>query len=171
MFFVDFFRYGYQSIVYCKILKKIYKDEKLPERLSQLLKFPIQMDKIGRLYTVLNPFLLENDGSTPPYEYDIYGNRQIPVAYIEKWIMDRLNIANSYILAQNIFDLVTYTLRPVSINDIYKNNINLDISRIRENFLFIIEPLPYKPFFKAFKKMMWFLFILIICTIVILLLF
>ena len=114
--------------IYCKILKKIYKDEQIIERFSQLFGTEFRMDWVGRIYTVINPNIINDnfDSNTQIFEYGNNGFTNEP--YIEKWIMTKLNIVKDFILANNLFDLLTYEIKRIDDYD---------------NYLFVIKPITF----------------------------
>lgn len=126
MIIYRFFKYLILNIKYTKILNKIYKEENISQNLSLLFKSNFKQDWIGRLYTVINPNLLGEDFdiNTIIYEYGEEGLNN--KAFVERWIMTRLNIAQSFIQANNLFDLLTYDIKKLDDYD---------------NYLFIIQPI------------------------------
>lgn len=136
MIIYRFFKYLILNIKYTKILNKIYENENIIENLSVLFKSEFKQDWIGRLYTVINPNILGDDFdmNTIIYEYDESGlNNKV---FVERWIMTRLNIAQSFIQANNLFDLLTYDIRKIDEYD---------------NYLFIIEPITTRDCLKYTK--------------------
>lgn len=126
MIIYRFFKYLFLNIKYTKILSKVYDNENIIENLSNLFKSQFKKDWIGRLYTVINPNLLGDDFdiNTIIYEYDETGLNNN--AFVERWIMGKLNIAQSFIQTNNLFDLLTYKIEKLDEYD---------------NYLFIIEPI------------------------------
>lgn len=126
MIIYRFFKYLILNIKYTKILNKIYKEENISQNLSLLFKSNFKQDWICRLYTVINPNLLGEDFdiNTIIYEYGEEGLNN--KAFVERWIMTRLNIAQSFIQANNLFDLLTYDIKKLDDYD---------------NYLFIIQPI------------------------------
>lgn len=112
---------------YNRILKKVYKQENLLENLGQLLNTRFRIDWIGRVYAVINPSIRNNqyDANSQIYEYGPNGLSDLPG--VESWLMKRLNIAQQFIQAKNLFDLLTFKLEKIDDNN---------------NFLFILQPLP-----------------------------
>ena len=43
------------NVKYTKLIKKVYKDEDLLNKFSQLFGTEFRMDWVGRIYTVINP--------------------------------------------------------------------------------------------------------------------
>lgn len=138
-----FIKYLILHLRYTKILKKVYKDENLLDNLSSLFKVPFKMDWMGRVYAVFNPHI--QDGVFNPnnqiYEYDENGLTN--KAYIESYIMNQLNIAKRFILASNLFDLLTYKIKKIDDHD---------------NYLFIMQSITYDDFEKATKRFIWLFF-------------
>lgn len=128
MVFYNFIKNLILNIKYTKLLKKIYKDEKLIERFSKLFGTEFRIDWVGRIYAVLNPNILNDklDLNTQIFEYSETGFSNSP--YIEKWIMTKLNIVKDFIMANNLFDLLTYELKRLDDYD---------------NYLFIIKPITF----------------------------
>lgn len=136
MIIYRFFKYLFLNIKYTKILNKVYYDENIIGNLSNLFKSQFKKDWIGRLYTVINPNLLGDDFdiNTIIYEYDENGLNN--KSFVERWIMTRLNIAQSFIRANNLFDLLTYKIEKLDDYD---------------NYLFIIEPITLQDCLKYTK--------------------
>lgn len=123
------------------ILKKVYKTENIIPNLSSMFKSNFKMDWIGRIYTILNPNLNdmgEFDTNTQIYEYGEEGLKND--MYVEKWIMNKLNIASQFITNNNLFELLTYDLKKIDDYD---------------NYLFIMQPLTLKSLFTSFKWMIY----------------
>ena len=133
----NFIKYLILNIKYTRILKRIYKDEQIPENLSKLFNTNFKIDWIGRMYTVINPNLIDGiyDASSQIFEYDERGLSND--AYIERFIMQKLNIASNYIKANNLFDLLTYEIKKLDEYD---------------NYLFIIKPITLDDFVKNSKR-------------------
>lgn len=133
----NFIKYLILNIKYTRILKRIYKDEQIPENLSKLFNTNFKIDWIGRMYTVINPNLIDGiyDTSSQIFEYDERGLSND--AYIERFIMQKLNIASNYIKANNLFDLLTYEIKKLDEYD---------------NYLFIIKPITLDDFVKNSKR-------------------
>ena len=154
MIIYRFFKYLFLNIKYTKILNKVYNNEKIIENLSNLFKSQFKKDWIGRLYTVINPNLLGDDFdiNTIIYEYDESGLNNY--AFVERCIMTKLNIAQSFIQTNNLFDLLTYKIEKLDEYD---------------NYLFIIEPitlqdcLKYTKYFSILLRVLIVLFALF-CT-------
>ena len=113
---------------YTKLLTKIYKDEQLLYRFSQLFGTEFRIDWVGRIYTVINPNIINEkfDVNTQIFEYDDSGFTNKP--YVEKWIMTKFNLVKDFIMANNLFDLLTYELKKIDEYD---------------NYLFIIKPITF----------------------------
>lgn len=122
-----------------KILRKVYKDENIVKNLSELTGVEFRQDWVGRIYTVVNPNVQDLTGAdgqgTLVYEFTVDG-RLSDKMYIEKWIMDKLNIAHQFIQANNLFELLTYSIDPI---DEYGN------------YLLVLEPLGFKDVKKNLK--------------------
>lgn len=133
----NFIKYLIINTRYTKILRRIYKEEQIPENLSKLFNSNFKIDWVGRLYTVINPNLLngEYDMNTQIFEYGENGLTN--EMFIERYIMQKLNIASNFIKANNLFDLLTYKIEKIDEYD---------------NYLFIIEPITFNDFVKNAKR-------------------
>ena len=155
MIIYRFFKYLILNIKYTKILNKIYKEENISQNLSLLFKSNFKQDWIGRLYTVINPNLLGEDFdiNTIIYEYGEEGLNN--KAFVERWIMTRLNIAQSFIQANNLFDLLTYDIKKLDDYD---------------NYLFVIQPITLNDCLKYSKLFSILILVLIVISITLLIL-
>lgn len=116
------------NIKYTKLLKKIYKDEFLLQRFSELFGTEFRLDWVGRMYTVINPNIIDDklDVNTQIFEYGENGFTNEP--YIEKYIMTRFNLVKDFIMANNLFDLLTYEIKRIDEYD---------------NYLLVIKPITF----------------------------
>lgn len=128
MILFSFLKYLILNIRYTRLLKKVYKDEQLLIRFSQLFGTEFRIDWVGRIYAVINPNIFKDqlDLNTQIFEYGENGLTNEP--YIEHWIMNKLNIAQNFIMAHNLFDLLTYEIKRLDIYD---------------NYLFVIKPITF----------------------------
>ena len=136
MIIIRFIRDLWLNRKYTKILKKVYNDEQLLIKFSQLFGTEFRIDWVGRIYTVINPNILQDklDTNTQIFEYGENGLSNN--VYIEHWIMTKLNIAQNFIMANNLFDLLTYEIKRLDDYD---------------NYLFIIKPITFDDFIKSTK--------------------
>lgn len=116
------------NIKYTRLLKRIYKDENLLDNFSKLFGTEFKLDWVGRMYAVINPNIIndELDVNTQIFEYGQNGLTNKP--YIEKWIMTKFNLAEKFIMANNLFELLTYEI--VKLDDY-------------DNYLFIVKPITF----------------------------
>jgi hypothetical protein len=128
MVFYSFIKNLLLNIKYTRLLIKIYTDEKLIERFSQLFGTEFRLDWVGRMYTIINPNIINDkfDVNTQIFEYGANGLTNEP--YIEKFVMTRLNLVKDFIMANNLFDLLTYDLKRLDEYD---------------NYLFVIKPITF----------------------------
>lgn len=128
MVFYKFIKNLILNIRYTKLLKQIYKEEKLLEKFSQLFNTEFRIDWVGRIYTVINPNIFKDkfDVNTQIFEYGENGFTNEP--YIEKYIMTKFNLVKDFIMANNLFDLLTYEIKRLDDYD---------------NYLFIIKPITF----------------------------
>lgn len=128
MVFYSFIKNLVLNIKYTRLLKKIYKEENLINKFSELFGAEFRIDWVGRIYAVFNPNIINNelDVNSQIFEYNENGLTNSP--YIEKWIMTRLLLVKDFIMANNLFDLLTYEITKIDDYD---------------NYLFIIKPITF----------------------------
>lgn len=116
------------NIKYTRIIKNVYENEGLIHKFSQLFGTEFRMDWVGRIYAVLNPNIVNEklDYNTQIFEYGENGLTNEP--YVEKWIMTKFNIIRDFVMAHNLFDILTYEIKKLDEYD---------------NYLLIIKPLPF----------------------------
>lgn len=128
MIFYKFIKNLLLNIKYVKLLRKIYRDENLLHKFSELFGTEFRMDWVGRIYTVINPNIVDDklDVNTQIFEYGENGLSNEP--YIEKYIMTKLNLVKDFIMANNLFDLLAYEIKKLDDYD---------------NYLFVIKPITF----------------------------
>lgn len=128
MVFYKFIKNLVLNIKYTRLLKRIYKDENLLKKFSQLFNTEFRIDWVGRMYTVINPNIINDklDVNTQIFEYGENGFTNEP--YIEKYIMTKFNLVKDFIMANNLFDLLTYEIKRIDEYD---------------NYLFVIKPITF----------------------------
>lgn len=128
MVFYSFIKNLVLNIKYTLLLKKIYDNEQLLNKFSELFGTEFRMDWVGRIYAVFNPNVINDvlDVNSQIFEYDEKGLTNKP--YIEKWIMTKLILVKDFIMANNLFDLLTYEIKRIDEYD---------------NYLFIIKPITF----------------------------
>lgn len=148
-----FIKYLIINIKYTRLLRKIYRDEMMLEKLSQLFNTKFKIDWIGRIYAVINPNLIDGnyDINTMIFEYDENGLNNNE--FVVRNIMLKLNLVKNFIQANNLFDLLTYEIKKI---DEYGN------------YLFIISPISLPDCLKYTKFFTILLSVLIIALITIL---
>lgn len=112
-----------------KIIKNVYKEDDMLNKLSELFGTEFRMDWVGRIYTVINPNIVDNklDINTQIFEYGETGlSNEI---YVERYIMLKLNLIKDFVIANNLFDLLTYRIEKLDEYD---------------NYLFVIEPITFE---------------------------
>lgn len=156
MIIYRFFKYLFMNIKYTRILKKVYNEENILNNLSELFQSRFRIDWIGRLYTVINPNVIGDEYSqnTQIYEYGEDGLNNY--AYVERWIMTKLNIASNFIRANNLFDLLTYEIKKIDEYD---------------NYLLIIQPITLQDCLKYTKHFCILISILVLIGITLLIIF
>ena len=87
------------NVKYTKLIKKVYNDEDLLNKFSQLFGTEFRMDWVGRIYTVINPNIINDkfDINTQIFEYNEEGLTNN--VYIERWIMGKFNLVKDFIMA------------------------------------------------------------------------
>lgn len=133
MIIYRFIKHLYLNLKYASLLSKIYKDEKLLDNLSELFNVKFKKDWIGRVYAIFNPSTM--DVNNQIFEYNETGLSN--EVYIEKQIMDKLNIASKFIQTNNLFDLLTYKIEKI---DKYNN------------YLFVMQPITLEDCLNSTKK-------------------
>lgn len=128
MIFYKFIKNLLLNIKYVKLLRKIYNDENLLQKFSELFGTEFRIDWVGRIYTVINPNIVDDklDVNTQIFEYGNNGLTNEP--YVEKYIMTKLNLVKNFIMANNLFDLLTYEIKKLDDYD---------------NYLFVIKPITF----------------------------
>ncbi len=122
------------------MLEKIYAEERVLVNLGRLFKAEFRQDWIGRVYTVINPALEESDpvagSSTQIYEFMPDGTLSENM-WVEKWVMDKMNILSNFIKNNNLFELADYELTRLDDKD---------------NWLFVIMPLQWRDLKRSIKR-------------------
>lgn len=127
MIIYNFLKFLIMYIRYNRVLNDVYKKENILEGLSSTLGAELKQDWIGRLYAVVNPYIV--DGKYDPSKIITEIGKDIPTHMVlEKYVMERFNIASQFIQVNNLFDLMTYKMTRL---DEY------------ENYLLVLYPLPY----------------------------
>lgn len=124
---------------YSRLLRKIYQEEDLLPHLSELFGATFRIDWIGRVYAVLNPNIRDGKWDPESQVFEMTDDGLNNDAYVEKWIMDRLNVAKGFIRVNNLFDLLSYEIRPL---DDYGN------------YLFIFKPITLDDAVGSVKKIL-----------------
>lgn len=134
----NFFKYLFLNIKYTKIIKKVYKDEKVLDGLSSIFKSKFKIDWIGRAYAVLNPNLDENGKYSPNTQIFEYGENGLDnTRMVEQWIMEKLSIVSNFIKVNNLFDILTYSITKLDDYD---------------NYLFVLSPVTLHDCIKYTKR-------------------
>jgi hypothetical protein len=156
MIIYNFLKHLIIHIKYLNILKKVYKEEDLVVKLSQLFSTPFKIDWIGRVYAVFNPYVMEEkfNYNTQIYEYNENGLDD--TVYVEKWIMEKLNIASQFIKNNDLFDILTYEIKKI---DEYGN------------YLFVMKPITSEDCWTWVKRFMMLMGGLVIVGVTLLIIF
>lgn len=123
-----FLKHLFENIKYTRIIKRVYRDEDILNNFSKLFGTEFRIDWVGRIYAVINPNIIQGelDVNTQIFEYGDNGLTNAP--YIEKWIMTKFNLIRDFIMANNLFDLLTYEIKKLDEYD---------------NYLFVIKPITF----------------------------
>ncbi len=121
----------YYSISHYRLLGKIIDKENLIYNLSVLFGAQFKYDWLNRPYVVLNPNVKDGQFNTDRV-LEIDGN---DAEYIKRWVIEKLLSANSFIIDNNLFDIVSYK-----------------VNRLDEfNYLFYLYPIQYTDTRHKFK--------------------
>lgn len=154
MIIYNFFKHLFLNRKYTKIIKRIYSDEHLLEGFSRMFGSEFHLDWIGRAYAVLNPNLDENGRYSPNTQIFEYTDNGLDnTRMIEGWIMEKISVVSNFINTNNLFELLTYSIKKLD---------NYD------NYLFILEPITLQDCFKWSKRMAILIGILLVIGIVLL---
>ena len=148
MIIYNFFKHLIFYIKYRRLLGKIYREENIVNNLSSIFNLQVKEDWIGRLYVVVNP-LVDIDPNDRIFESTEEGYSL--KSFVEKWVMDKLLVANEFITNHALFELVTY---------------HLDLLDENQNYLFTIEPLEWFDFWKWTKRFLILMGIFLIISII-----
>lgn len=114
-----------------KSLKRACQEENLLSNLSQSFGHKFKMDKLGRIYTVINPLVqnINTGGNTIIYD----GNNE---PMIQEYLIKNMMILKSFIGENNFFDILTY-----------------DIDKLDDdqNYLVVLKPIFLDDTIKYFK--------------------
>lgn len=128
MVFYSFIKNLLLNVKYTRMLKRVYEDEQLLKKFSELFGTEFRIDWVGRIYAVFNPNIINDalDVNSQIFEYSDRGLTNEP--YIEKWVMTKLNLIEGFVMANNLFDMLTYEIKQIDEYD---------------NYLFIIKPITF----------------------------
>ena len=154
MIIYNFFKYLLLNRKYSRLIKKTFQNENILQGLSQIFKANFKTDWIGRVYAVLNPNLDENGQYSPNTQIFEYGENGLNnEKMVEQWVMERMVVISEFIQANNLFELLTYSIKKLDKYD---------------NYLFILEPVTLSDCMKWSKRFAIFSGILIIIGITLL---
>jgi hypothetical protein len=150
----NFFKNLLLNIKYTKIIRRAFKNENLLEGLSKIFKTNFKVDWIGRVYTVLNPNLDENGQYSPNTQIFEYGENGLNnERMVEQWVMERMSVVSQFIQTNNLFELLTYSIKRLDKYD---------------NYLFILEPITLSDCLKWSKRMAGLVGVLVLIGIILL---
>ena len=138
MIIYNFFKYLLLNRKYSRLIKKTFQNENILQGLSQIFKANFKTDWIGRVYAVLNPNLDENGQYSPNTQIFEYGENGLNnEKMVEQWVMERMVVISEFIQANNLFELLTYSIKKLDKYD---------------NYLFILEPVTLSDCMKWSKR-------------------
>lgn len=94
----------YNFFRYQKVINNVVCAPEFIRALSSSFGVSFQKDRIGRLYTVINPYVQKIDINSNDIVYD----QDKPV--IDKWIMDKFILIDMVIKNHDLFDILTYDI-------------------------------------------------------------
>lgn len=94
----------YNFFRYQKVINRVVCTPEFIQALSSSFGVTFQKDRIGRLYTVINPYVQKIDINSSDIVYD----QDKPV--IDKWIMDKFILIDMVIKNHDLFDILTYDI-------------------------------------------------------------
>lgn len=97
----------YNFFRYQKVINRVVCTPEFIQALSSSFGVTFQKDHIGRLYTVINPYVQKIDINSNDIVYD----QDKPV--IDKWIMDKFILIDMVIKNHDLFDILTYDIARV----------------------------------------------------------
>lgn len=103
-----------------KKLKKIYKEDDIVDKLTYITNINFKVDWVGRIYGIFNPLI-----NIPLNERVFDDNKMLSIDFVNKYLLERLDITSKFITEQTLFDYLTL------------ENIILD----NQNSLIIITPM------------------------------
>lgn len=97
-----------------RVLRKIYASEKIPENLSHLFGVDCKVDWVGRLYMVVNP-LIQNVNTGGNSIIMDHNDKMM----IEEWVMKNLELIKNFVVNNQLFDLLTYSITKIDDDENY----------------------------------------------------
>ena len=127
----------------CKVIKEIIESEDLLKNFSALFstdnyKVTFKQDWVGRIYAVVNPVV--QDPQARIFEYDANGMNLN--SFISKWVIEHMIAADNFVKNHQLFDILTYELKPVEDDEDY-------------NFLITLTPITWFDLQKSLKRFLW----------------
>ena len=154
MIIYNFFKNLFLNIKYTHLIRKAYKDENLLEGFSKIFKTTFRIDWVGRAYAVLNPNLDEDGKYSPNTQIFEYGEGGLNnEKMVEQWVMEKMIIVSEFIRTNNLFELLTYSIKRLDGYD---------------NYLLILEPITLQDCLKWGRWMAGLIGILLIIGIILL---
>ena len=137
MLLVNIFRDWLQNRRIKKLINKVYEEDQIIAKISNIFGVQFYVDWIGRLYGVVNPYI--RDGKWDQSQVFEYTEQGIDTTeHAHQWIMQRMDILNRFIRANNLFDLLTYDIKRLDNNG---------------NYLFVIQPITQVALFDDIKRL------------------
>lgn len=124
------------------VIKRAIKDENLLEKLTQTFGYKFRVDKIGRIYTVINP-IIQNIGDNG--NSIIYDGNNEPM--IREYLIKNMMILKSFIGDNDFFDILTYDIKKIDVD---------------QNYLVILKPIFLDDTIKYFQYFLYIILCLVI---------
>ena len=114
-----------------KIIRKACSEEQLLQKLSQTIGYRFRIDRIGRIYTVINPLVQNIDTGGNTIIFD--GNNE---PMVKDYIIKNMLLLKNFIGDNQFFDILTYDIKKLDDD---------------QNYLVILKPIFLDDTIKYFK--------------------
>lgn len=123
-------------------LLKVYEEEQLLVKFSQLYDIPFKVDRAARIYAVINPlaYNLKRNGSSQIFEYTVDGTNDYE--YIKHWIFTKMAVVEKMFAAQNLLDVLVFDLKQIMVDD-----------KPSGNYLITFTPYNFNDYVNSKKKL------------------
>lgn len=125
-----------------KVLRKACAEERLLEKLSQSFGHRFRIDRIGRIYTIINPLVHNLDTGGNAIIYD--GNNE---PMVSEYLLKNMMLLKTFIGENQFFDILTYDIKKLDDD---------------QNYLVILKPIFLDDTIKYFKGFLYIILVLLI---------